>query len=353
MKRKPPAAVVAAGFYTLALLLLAGTCNSTEISNSYDRKLRVNNKIGYYRLPNRPFRWTPPQNCTPAPDSAYCAPERNDRFSEAMQLYESHFEDCGMAGWVKLRELGVGRTATVALRTTPCGKRVAMKGAHSEEHAYHMEIDCRRLKQLEKYRNTPECVQCFPEFYYFSNMTGNCYSEFIPSVSLDVFFDHINANSSAGFKHIRKAWLQGLNLLEILQKEGIVHQDLAFHNILVRVPSKEALSHAGDYNIVLIDFGAAFPVRGAHPAEARRLTGNLGKIDAHAFSCAFYDHFFPGWKTCLKLITDQVPTGAPGSFRAYLVDMIKASQIKLSEMASFPPFDYPAYRALFENVQHL
>jgi hypothetical protein len=259
-------------------------------------------------------------------------------------VYEQRLETCGLIGWTKVGILGRGHVSAMSLRITPCGLHVAMKATHSAVAQLGVNIDCSVLEMLMRYQNDPRCNACFPKYYHLSNYTGVCYAEYVAAVPIAVYFDHINANSTAGFQHVRKAFVEGLGALSVLQEAGVKHRDLSFRNMLIRLPSRDSK----EYRVVILDFGsAASATLGSKERTNADILGNKGKNDAHAYACAYLSYFYPNrhpW--CLRKrripFDDAVMVG---TFEYYLMDVIRANE----DRHITTPVDYDELIARFRD----
>jgi hypothetical protein len=152
------------------LLLLAIHLSAAELQANLDTSLSAKavSKLffGMVALPQDVNLKHPPEGCLQV--NHICALESAGRFPEAFTEYEQRLSNCSVAGWEKLGDLGNGHAATVALKVTPCGKHVAMKGTRSAHILPHIQFDCMVLKEVNDVPNSV-CPQCFPQYYYSSN----------------------------------------------------------------------------------------------------------------------------------------------------------------------------------------
>jgi hypothetical protein len=273
-------------------------------------------------------------------DPEVCAREAGGDFEFAFVAYESRYEECGLAGWKTEGILGRGHVSAVALRDTPCGLDVAMKGTHSPSTQEDINLDCHIMKMLMTYQNDPRCNGCFPKYYFLSNYTGVCYAEHVASVPIAVYFDHVNANSTAGFQHVRKAFVEGLGALSVLQEAGVKHRDLTFRNILIRLPSEPSK----EYQVVVMDFGGSQTVQfGVAPNVRAIVLGGHGRSDLFSYTCGYIKYFYPQYPWCKSLRQYNIPVlGEPRTFLRFLTDTLRIAQNKAI---------VPNYTTLLASVQ--
>jgi serine/threonine protein kinase len=260
-------------------------------------------------------------------------------------VYEQRLETCGLIGWTKVGILGRGHVSAVSLRITPCGLHVAMKATHSAVAQLGVNIDCSVLEMLMRYQNDPRCNACFPKYYFLSKYTGVCYAEYVASVPIAVYFDHINANSTAGFQHVRKAFVEGLGALSVLQDAGVKHRDLTFRNMLIRLPS----SDSKEYKVVFVDFGGSQTKQfGVVPNVRAIVLGGHGRSDLFSFTCGYIKYFYPQYPWCKSLRQYNIPVvGEPSSFIRFLTDLLRIAKTK-----DITP-NYSAILSSFESVETL
>ncbi len=247
----------------------------------------INDYFGLLDLPRSVNFHHPPEGCLNF--DSICQLETTGRFAEAFQAYEARLMNCSCVGWDKLGNLGVGHTATVSMKVTPCGMHVGMKGTRGSRAVAHIAHDCLVLKEVNDVPNSV-CRKCFPQYYHYSNLTSYCYFESVPSVHMVVFLDHFHANTSEGFKVMRRAFVQGLGALEVLHQANVSHNDLTFGNILVRLPKNGST----DFQVVFIDFGAAYSQRLGRPDARVAIDrfGNRGYPDAMSYACEFLQYYY-------------------------------------------------------------
>jgi hypothetical protein len=285
-----------------------------------------------------------PEDCKTFGD--ICALETGSQFEAAIVAYEDRLHRCGLEGWNKLGHLGSGHAATVALRTTPCGLHVAMKGTHQERLLGHIQFDCTIMKELVDVLDHEDCRGCFPRYYYSSNLTGYCYYEYIPSVPIPEFFDHVNVSTPNGFRALRVAFLEGLDALAILQSKGIKHQDLTFRNILVRVPT--IADPRRRFQVVILDFGGAESVKSGHtPGLNRDELGNRGHSDIYSYICSYLTYLYADVPRYCMDPSRVAGDGVETSFRTYLARVLK-EHYEYSKQAN-----YWALREQFAVVDRL
>jgi hypothetical protein len=318
-----------------------GVCVADELQAALDTRFSVENAtvMGSFRLPTLLPGQNLPKRCFEF-DSDLCQRETEAHYDAVFPVYEQRYQVCGMAGWKKLGVLGAGHVSEVELRKTPCGMEVAMKASPLDDHQQDYAYDCSILKMLMAYQNDPRCNGCFPKFIYYSNSSTVCYAERVISVPIRVFLDHINANSTAGFQHVRKAFVEGLGALSVLQEAGVKHRDLTFRNILIRLPSKTSR----EYKVVFVDFGASWSsMFGSRPISNEM--SSLGFHDLHSYACSFVKYFYPIHGFCGSKLRRPIPVfGQPGSFERFLTDVVRISQQRV-----FEP-DYPSVISNFTSV---
>jgi hypothetical protein len=285
-----------------------------------------------------------PDDCSDFTD--VCTLETSHQVEAAIAAYEDRLQRCGLVGWKKLGHLGAGHAATVALRTTPCGLHVAMKGTHQERLLGHIQFDCTIMRELVDVLDHANCRGCFPRYYYSSNLTGYCYYEYIPSVPIPEFFDHVNVSTANGFRALRVAFLEGLDALAILQDKGIKHQDLTFRNILVRVPT--IADPQRRFQLVILDFGGSESVKSGHtPGLNRDILGNRGHSDIYSYICSFLTYLYPDVSSYCMEPSRVVGDGVGTSLRTYLARVLQ-EHYDYNKQA-----DYASLRERFSSVDRL
>lgn len=296
--------------------------------------------IGLLDLPKITARTAPPE-CAEKPEDV-CQLERDGNYTAVFAAYEERFSRCNTLGWKKLGHVGAGHNSAVALRTTPCGMSVVMKATHQPRLIEHIKHDCAVLEQLMASQLDPFCRNCFPKYYYYSNLTGICYAEHIAAVPIDVFLNHINSQSRAGFATIRRTFLDGLKILAVLERVGIQHRDLTFRNILIRIPPKGSR----EYRVVLLDFGGSKSREvGFIKGVGFDQLGNCGYNDIRSYAFSFFNYYYPGIFKCNVPIEDLTPVGDAGTFQRYLWEVLIANRaIRDREN----PIDYNFYIRKFE-----
>jgi serine/threonine protein kinase len=241
---------------------------------------------------------------------------------------------CGLTGWKRIGILGKGVRVALQLIQTPCGKNVALKSTHTASMvASHIGVDCAVLERLSHVQNDSSCNHCFPQYYYFSNVTGACYSERIEGVTTNVFLDHVNINSTAGFDIVKDIMRQGLHILSVLARLGIKHRDLIMTNTMIRLPKGDLK----DYKLMFIDFGGA-NVEGvegvATGGDANRFW-NYGQSDTYTFACNFYTYLYNDDRHCKRLPPLDVPDDVSHMGR-FLSDWMRATHRHHHRDPDFP-----------------
>lgn len=280
-----------------------------------------------------------------------CALEAEGSFHQAMEAYESRLPSCGLLGWNRTGRLGSGYQATVTLRRSPCGLRLATKSPHDLQNAAHVQMDCDILQQLSEELGTPHCPACFPQAYYYSNTTGVCYQEFVPSVDIAKYLTNHRANTTAGFAVLKRVFGHALGMLAALANQRVRHNDLSFRNMLIRVDdplTPNDASHAG--NILVVDFGAALSAAIGHVvpgslADFVRL-GNRGHSDCFTVACQFHIYLYSDRVSCrLKEFPSPPAYSADEStFDNNLVNMM---------LSCSDPNGYPDFAALWARLRRV
>jgi hypothetical protein len=285
---------------------------------------------------------THPADCAEKP-ADICDLESSGNYTASFSAYEERFLRCNTLGWKKLGHVGAGHNSAVALRTTPCGMGVVMKATHQPRLVEHIKHDCAILEQLKAYQSDPDCRHCFPMHYFYSNVTGICYTEHVAAVPIEVFLNHVNAQSKAGFSTVRRAFLDGMKILALLERVGIQHRDLTFRNILVRVPPKGSK----EYRVVVLDFGGSnSSLVGFIKGIGFDQLGNCGYNDLRSYAFSYFNYYYPGIFKCNVPIEDLTPVGDAGSFKRYLWEVMIANRM-IRDRDN--PIDYKYYIRKFET----
>jgi serine/threonine protein kinase len=187
--------------------------------------------------------------------SHICKLEYEGKFEEAFAEYERIMMKCGDGPWTTFAALGRGETAAVVLRKSPCGSFVAMKMPAILSAAKHNAADCAILRRLSPSLHNPTCQGCFPRHFYYSNITGVCYNEYIPSIPMSRFMKayrdvDLSPDSDENLAVVKEAFRQSLHAVAILRDNGIIHKDLLFKNMLVRLRPGENPW----FRVVIMDF---------------------------------------------------------------------------------------------------
>jgi hypothetical protein len=315
----------------LAILSIAQQALGVDVSTTLERFPSERKFLGVVKLPRDWLTKSPP-HCTIIPETV-CAAEAGGDFSTAFQYYESRITECGMSGWKLVAHLGAGHAAAASAWKTPCGLGVAVKDTRRPYLIPHIKHDCLTLRLLSSYLEDASCDGCFPRFFYFSNLTGVCYSQHVVSVPISVFLDHVDAKSAAGLRLLFNLFRQGLQILAILQRAGVQHRDLTFRNILVR-----NLKTSGEkYRLLMLDFGGSKSNEvGVAPGTVATQLSSCGFSDLHSYACSFLDRLYPGYPYCTeagKSFCERRPhnfevTGDRASFEQFLLSTIHSSQRK-------------------------
>jgi hypothetical protein len=185
--------------------------------------------------------------------SYICKLEYQGMFEEAFAEYERILMKCGDQTWTTFASLGRGETAAVVLRKTPCGSFVAMKVPAVLTAAKHNAADCAILRRLAPFLHAPTCQGCFPRYFYYSNITGVCYNEYVPSIPMSRFmkvYRDVDLDPEENLRVVKEAFRQSLHAVAILRENGITHKDLLFKNMLVRLRPGETPW----FRIAIMDF---------------------------------------------------------------------------------------------------
>lgn len=206
--------------------------------------------------------------------SAECALEAAGDFEPAFRAYEARYAQCGDAGW---RTVGTahGQTTEVVFKATPCGSKVVVKAGLTSRSDLNSVKDCRALKLLTAHGADAECPGCFPRYYYFSNITRACYTEFVPSARR--FVTVVTPRSP----HLKTLFLQALTAIRVLRRHNLEHFDLSARNMLVRPAEDGSLSR-----LMMIDFGLYHEVGvPLTTLQLKRVTGSRRRQDTFAVAC--------------------------------------------------------------------
>jgi hypothetical protein len=219
-----------------ALLTLSSTIHAQKHSGKYH-----SNAIGAYDLPIIPetelrVRVT----CTQFSEA--CAAEAAGKFDTAIQLYEKKYAECGDVGW-NITGHAAGSNDFVVFKTTPCGLHLAIKQAkHTKE--------CLLMKNLTTGGAYNACPGCFPRFYFLSNFTRACYTEYVDMVPL---FKHRYKYTNASHAvHVMRGIVENV---AVLRAHGIEHRDLSLRNMRGRY-----VGNPPRLQVVFFDFGASKPL---------------------------------------------------------------------------------------------
>jgi hypothetical protein len=292
-------------------------------------------KINYKHLP-------PACDTVPEPT---CLAEASGDIASAIAAHEQRIETCGGHGWKRTMVLGEGRVAPVWSMMTPCGSPVAAKFARLPSALEHVSRDCFILKKLSRRIDDPDCNGCFPKYFYHSNYTGVCYSELVRAVPMTDFLNHINVTQPGILLDIVKlAFHQGLSILQILQEEGVKHQDLSFRNVMVRISDSGALP---PFRVLFLDFGGSYVNElGQTQKASTGGLGNKGRPDAFAWPCAFYRHFFSA-ALCREIPQGYV-AGESNSLQRALLQMMHETV-----RVSFGSVDYSIFQRRLLSIRSL
>jgi hypothetical protein len=235
--------------------------------------------------------------------SEACAAEADGNYEKAIQLYEERYSVCGDYGW-NITGHGQGSNDFVVFKRTPCGLHVAIKPSRKPK-------ECMMLKLLTEGKAYDDCPGCFPRYFYRSNFTQSCYSEYVNAShikGLPVRYVRIH--------RVKALFLQGLHIIRVLRSHNIEHRDLGYRNILCK-ETKQADGRVTE-QLIFFDFGSyrtldslaylddivpgnrssrhhhhhhhgvlqdTRPETGPTP---RRLDGNGRHTDIYSLACAFY-----------------------------------------------------------------
>ena len=119
--------------------------------------------VGAYTLPKLDPD-TLPAHCTNF--TRVCELEADGQYEAAFAEYEERSPVCGDVGWT-VDGHDQGSVYSVTFKTTPCGRRVAVKGLHTPK-------ECVALKLLTTGASALQCPGCFPQYYYYSHMSKVC-----------------------------------------------------------------------------------------------------------------------------------------------------------------------------------
>lgn len=242
--------------------------------------------VGLYVLP-QVVQTELPRSCFD--HSAACRAEAAGDYETAIRLHEEKYDVCGDVGW-SLQGHAAGSNDYVVFKTTPCGLPVAVKAARRTAK------ECHVLKNLTLGTAYNECPGCFPRYYFLSEKTRACYSEFVKTVPMPAL-DQRRGNLT----HIKAMLMQGVHAIRVLRAHGVEHRDLSFRNILRReVATPNGETHV---RLVLFDFGASRPLDevlyldGHVKFRGRQLDGNGVHTDLYVLACSFAKHTY-GIQNC-------------------------------------------------------
>jgi hypothetical protein len=196
-----------------------------------------------------------------------CSLEFSGQYEAAFSSYEALMQNCSDSDWLNVASLGRGETASVILRRTPCGTLVAAKIPVNRLGAAHNAADCAIMRRLKPALADPHCQGCFPRYYYYSNLTGICYNQYVPSIPMGRFIHSFDVAAPGTLDIVKSAFRQAIDAVAILKANGIVHRDLLFKNMLVKVHPEET----PPFRVTIIDFCWAGSL---HDPEAFSFTNN-------------------------------------------------------------------------------
>ena len=163
--------------------------------------------VGLYTLPKIDRGRLPPQ-C--GDFKAACAAERAGDFDTAFRLYEDKYDNCSDVGWTDFGHKH-GSADSVTMKTTPCNTlKTAVKGLRRTK-------ECDILRLLTTGDAAHECPGCFPQYYYYSNKTRACYSEFIPAVPVTRFMAPHRNYTLQQMRVVRVLFQQGVRAVQTLR----------------------------------------------------------------------------------------------------------------------------------------
>jgi hypothetical protein len=303
--------------------------------------------FGLLRLPSLNYGKLPEECKTPKPET--CTAETAEDYEKAFSLHKERLRICGWHGFERKRMTGDGMVAPVYLMTTPCGLKVAAKFGRSVVANRHVSRNCDFMRLLLPRVSDPDCVNCFPKYYHYSNLTGVCYAELVHAMPMASFLHHVNKTQPRIMLQTAKlAMHQGMNALRIMQSEGMRHQDLTFRNALVRVKQP---NDPAPFRVVIFDFGVSYMKGLQQDPKAKGGMGNHGFADPHAWACAFYSFFYsPGTDLrdgCGRLSFKGVEDMPANKLEAALLQMMKLTR------RSYENVDYAAWQAHIRKVDTL
>ena len=164
------------------------------------------NVVGLYRLP-AVDKARLPDSCRDF--TAACAAERKGDLETAFKLYEDKYDTCGDVGWEDFGHKH-GASDSVTFKVTPCGLKTAVKGLLIPK-------ECNRLRQLTTGDAARECPGCFPQYFYYSNKTRACYSEFLTAVPLERILSQKHAVHTAGIRAIKVVFMQAMAAVKVMR----------------------------------------------------------------------------------------------------------------------------------------
>ena len=207
-----------------------------------------------------------------------CKLEAKGDFHGAFTAYESRYSQCSDHGW-SMTGRNQGYDAAVAFKTTPCGTRAVIKGSRRAKTMDNIEKDCDRLRYLGESSAATECPGCFPRFFFFSNVTRACHSEFIQSVSIGRTITSVSS--------VKSLFLQGVHIIRTLRAHNLEHGDITFRNLLVKKTID--VDDTAKYKLVMFDFAASRHLD--EPGDGH-MTGNHGFSDLYTLACNFYRNIY-------------------------------------------------------------
>jgi hypothetical protein len=307
---------------------------------------RYTHNFGLLPLPEINYNKLPPE-CD-APTNESCTAEAAGDYETAFSMYESRLTTCGWKGFERKRMTGEGSVAPVFLLTSPCGLKLTGKFGRKEVAVKHIYRNCDFLRQLRPHLHDPGCNGCFPEYFYYSNITGVCYAEMVHALPMDSFLAFVNRSQPESLlSTVKLAMHQGMNAIRILQSLHMRHQDLTFRNVMTRIKPK---NDPAPFRVVLYDFGVSFQKGLPQQIRKKRGGGNHGFPDAHAWACAFYSYFYnPGadlHNGCAKISRD-LDRFSEDSLRYVLLDMMHKT------LRNYDNVDYTVWQSRISKVNQL
>lgn len=307
---------------------------------------RYSHNFGLLPLPDINYNKLPPECDAPTVES--CNAEATGEYEKAFGIYESRLTTCGWKGFERKRMTGEGSVAPVFLITSPCGLRLTGKFGRKQVAVKHVYRNCDFLRQLKPHLRDPGCNGCFPEYFYYSNVTGVCYAEMVHALPMDSFLSFVNRSQpQLMLSTVKLAMHQGMNAIRIMQSLNMRHQDLTFRNVMARVKPK---NDSAPFRVVVYDFGVSFQKGLPQQILKRGGGGNHGYPDAHAWACAFYSYFYdPGadlHNGCARIprALERYPSD---SLRFVLLDMMHTN------LRNYDNVDYSLWQSRISKVEQL